>query len=64
MIGRTTGAPISITGLGCHVPARVVTNDELSELVDTNDEWIRDRTGIRERRSGDDRPADRRDGHA
>jgi 3-oxoacyl-[acyl-carrier-protein] synthase-3 len=50
MIGRTNGVPISITGLGCHVPARVVTNDELSELVDTNDEWIRDRTGIRERR--------------
>jgi 3-oxoacyl-[acyl-carrier-protein] synthase III len=50
MIGRTNGTPISITGLGCHVPERVVTNDELSELVDTNDEWIRDRTGIRERR--------------
>ena len=32
--------PISITGLGCHVPERVVTNDELSTLVDTNDEWI------------------------
>src|SRR4051794_41884670 len=50
MIGRTNGVPISITGLGCHVPERVVTNDELSRLVDTNDEWIVERTGIRERR--------------
>ncbi|HEY0416239.1 MAG TPA: beta-ketoacyl-ACP synthase III [Gaiellaceae bacterium] len=50
MIGRTNGRPISITGLGCHVPDRVVTNDDLSELVDTNDEWIVERTGIRERR--------------
>src|SRR3954449_2840163 len=50
MIGRTNGVPISITGLGCHVPERVVTNHELSTLVDTNDEWIVERTGIRERR--------------
>ena len=50
MIARATGRPISITGLGCHVPERVVTNDELATMVDTNDEWIRERTGIRERR--------------
>ncbi len=50
MIGATNGAPVSITGLGCHVPERVVTNDELARLVDTSDEWIRTRTGIRERR--------------
>ena len=50
MIGRTNGKPISITGLGCHVPERVLTNDELATMVDTNDEWIRERTGIRERR--------------
>ena len=50
VIGRTNGVPISITGLGCHVPERVLTNDELSTLVDTNDEWIIERTGIRERR--------------
>jgi 3-oxoacyl-[acyl-carrier-protein] synthase-3 len=37
-------------GTGLAVPDRVVTNDELSELMDTNDEWIRTRTGIRERR--------------
>jgi 3-oxoacyl-[acyl-carrier-protein] synthase-3 len=55
VIGRTTGRKISITGLGCHVPARVVTNDELAGMVDTNDQWIRERTGIRERRiAGDD----------
>ena len=50
MIAQTNGRPISITGLGCHVPERVVTNDELATMVDTNDEWIRERTGIRERR--------------
>jgi 3-oxoacyl-[acyl-carrier-protein] synthase-3 len=50
MIGTTNGVPVSITGLGCHVPERVVTNEELAQLVDTSDEWIRMRTGIRERR--------------
>ncbi|HKT44728.1 MAG TPA: beta-ketoacyl-ACP synthase III [Gaiellaceae bacterium] len=51
MIGRAkAGLEVSITGLGCKVPERVVTNDELSKHVDTSDEWIRERTGIRERR--------------
>ncbi|HEX5450181.1 MAG TPA: beta-ketoacyl-ACP synthase III [Gaiellaceae bacterium] len=50
MIARTNNEHISITGLGVHVPERVVTNDELSTLVETSDEWIRERTGIRERR--------------
>ncbi len=50
MIGRTNGQPISITGLGVHVPERVLTNSDLSKLVDTNDEWILERTGISERR--------------
>jgi 3-oxoacyl-[acyl-carrier-protein] synthase-3 len=50
MIAKTSGPPISITGLGCHVPERIVTNAELATMVDTNDEWIRERTGIRERR--------------
>ena len=50
MIGTADGVRISITGLGCHVPERVVTNDELSTMMDTSDEWIRERTGIRERR--------------
>ena len=39
-----------ITGLGFHVPPRVVTNHDLARLMDTSDEWIVERTGIRERR--------------
>ncbi len=50
MIGSATGVRIGITGLGTHVPERVLTNDELASLVDTSDEWILERTGIRERR--------------
>jgi 3-oxoacyl-[acyl-carrier-protein] synthase-3 len=50
VIGRSNGAPVSITGLGTYVPDRVLTNDQLSELVDTSDEWITERTGIKERR--------------
>ncbi len=51
MIGNAkAGFDISITGLGCKVPDRVMTNDELSQYVDTSDEWIVERTGIRERR--------------
>jgi 3-oxoacyl-[acyl-carrier-protein] synthase-3 len=49
MIGEASHT-VTITGLGVHVPDRVVTNDELSKYVDTSDEWIRERTGIRERR--------------
>ncbi|HKB92840.1 MAG TPA: beta-ketoacyl-ACP synthase III [Gaiellaceae bacterium] len=51
MIGTAKqGLDVSITGLGCKVPDRVVTNAELSQHVDTSDEWIVERTGIRERR--------------
>jgi len=39
----------TILGTGFFVPPRVVTNDDLSKLMDTSDEWIRERTGIRER---------------
>ena len=39
-----------IRGTGSFVPSRVVTNDELAKTIDTSDEWIRQRTGIRERR--------------
>ncbi len=42
-----------IAGLGYYVPKRVVTNDELSKHMDTSDEWIQERTGIKERRYGD-----------
>jgi 3-oxoacyl-[acyl-carrier-protein] synthase-3 len=50
VLGSASGARIGITGLGTHVPDRVLTNDELATIVDTSDEWIRERTGIRERR--------------
>ena len=50
MIGTANGHPVSITGLGSYVPDRVVTNEELSKLVETSDEWIVERTGIHERR--------------
>jgi 3-oxoacyl-[acyl-carrier-protein] synthase-3 len=39
-----------ITGLGMYLPERILTNHELAQTVDTNDEWIRSRTGIAERR--------------
>lgn len=38
-----------IIGWGYHVPSKVITNKELEQIVDTTDEWIRDRTGIEER---------------
>ena len=51
MIGTVgNGFRASITGIGAYVPERVLTNDELSTMVDTTDEWIIERTGIRERR--------------
>jgi 3-oxoacyl-[acyl-carrier-protein] synthase III len=51
MIGTAShGRSISITGLGCHVPDRVVSNADIERMVDTTDEWIMTRTGIRERR--------------
>ena len=40
----------AVTGVGGYLPERVVTNAELAERVDTNDAWIRERTGIAERR--------------
>lgn len=39
-----------ITGLGYYVPDNIVTNDDLSKIMDTNDAWIQERTGIQERR--------------
>ncbi|HSP12151.1 MAG TPA: beta-ketoacyl-ACP synthase III [Salegentibacter sp.] len=39
-----------IAGVGSYVPENVVTNDDLAKLMDTNDEWIQERTGIKERR--------------
>lgn len=58
MIGKAReGFPVTITGLGCHVPERVLTNEHISKLVDTSDEWIVTRTGIRERRIAADEEA-------
>ncbi len=44
------GLKVAIAGWGMAVPERRVTNDDLSKIVDTNDEWITERTGIKERR--------------
>ncbi|MDR1402022.1 MAG: ketoacyl-ACP synthase III [Puniceicoccales bacterium] len=43
-----------ISGLGSYVPDKVLTNNDLSKIVDTTDEWILSRTGIRERRIASD----------
>lgn len=51
----TRSAPgVIIAGTGSYAPAKVVTNDDISDFVDTSDEWIRTRTGIRERRFAED----------
>ena len=57
MIGEANGRRISITGIGSRVPERVLTNQDLETLVDTTDEWIMERTGIRERRIAKDEEA-------
>jgi len=44
------GRTCSITGVGSYVPARILTNADLEKMVDTSDEWITTRTGIRQRR--------------
>src|SRR3981081_492620 len=41
---------VSIVGTGSYVPEKILTNDDLSKMVDTSDEWITTRTGIKERR--------------
>jgi len=46
---RGTLARAKITALGCYVPPRVLTNQDLERMVETNNEWILERTGIRER---------------
>ncbi len=50
------GYPVKITGVGTAIPEHVITNDDLSHIVDTNDEWITSRTGIKQRHvvSGDE----------
>ena len=41
---------IIIKGIGAYTPSKIVTNNDLSKIVETSDEWIRSRTGIKERR--------------
>src|SRR6202048_3199741 len=41
---------VSIVGTGSYVPEKILTNEDLSRMVDTSDEWITTRTGIKERR--------------
>lgn len=46
-----------VTGVGAYLPPKVVTNDDLAKFVDTSDEWIVERTGIRQRhQAADDQP--------
>lgn len=47
-----------IAGIGHYVPENVVTNDDLSKIMDTNDDWITERTGIKERRWIDPKSGD------
>jgi len=49
-VGPDTMARSAILGVGHYVPTRVVTNDDLAKLMPTTDEWIQQRTGIKERR--------------
>lgn len=46
----TSLLPVSIIGCGYHAPERVMTNADFEQILETNDAWIRERTGIRERR--------------
>ena len=45
---------VVIKGMGAYAPKNVVTNEDLSQIVDTSDEWIRTRTGIGERHLADE----------
>jgi len=45
---------VGIIGVGSHLPKKVLTNEDLEKMVDTSDEWITTRTGIKERRIADD----------
>lgn len=52
-MAQRVGAGVAITGSGSSVPERYLDNDALSRVVDTSDEWIASRTGIRQRRLAD-----------
>jgi 3-oxoacyl-[acyl-carrier-protein] synthase-3 len=46
---RSTGRPVAIAGLGAYAPERVLSNQDLERMVETSDQWIRERTGIKRR---------------
>ena len=46
---RSRGRPVAVAGLGVHAPERVLTNHDLEMVVETSDQWIRERTGIERR---------------
>ena len=46
---RPVGLPVAVLGLGVDLPDHVVTNDDLAQVLDTSDDWIRTRTGIAQR---------------
>ncbi|MBW4520429.1 MAG: ketoacyl-ACP synthase III [Scytolyngbya sp. HA4215-MV1] len=50
---QQSGTGVALTGCGSAIPAQVLSNHDLSQVVDTSDEWIADRTGIRQRRLAD-----------
>jgi 3-oxoacyl-[acyl-carrier-protein] synthase-3 len=50
MSGSATSRPVAIAGTGSYLPEKVLTNADLEKMVDTSDEWITTRTGIKERR--------------
>jgi 3-oxoacyl-[acyl-carrier-protein] synthase-3 len=52
----------SIAAVGSYVPERILTNADLERMVDTSDEWITTRTGIKERRSPRDGTRESRSG--
>jgi len=49
---RSNMLQTKVAGIGYYVPEKVVTNDDLAKVMDTTDEWVRERTGIEERRYG------------
>jgi 3-oxoacyl-[acyl-carrier-protein] synthase III len=50
MNGSISPVPVVVAGTGSYVPEKILTNEELAKMVDTSDEWIVTRTGIKERR--------------
>src|SRR5207245_740693 len=46
---RSSGRPVAIAGLGVYAPEKVLSNQDLERMVETSDQWIRERTGIKRR---------------